>query len=52
MWPYVVSFLVINKYGFLYLTYLLSLCFTVAAGFFAVSWFFGAEVCIRFVKMF
>ena len=44
MWSYVVSFLVINKYGLLYLCNLLSLFLTFIAGLFAVSWFFGAEV--------
>ncbi|KAL5266139.1 hypothetical protein ACHWQZ_G006703 [Mnemiopsis leidyi] len=44
MWSYVVSFLVINKYGLFYLCNLISLFLAFVSGLFAVSWFFGAEV--------
>ena len=44
MWTYVVSFLVVNKYGLIYLSYCVSLLITFVAGFLSVSWFFGTEV--------
>ena len=44
MWTYVVSFLVVNKYGLLYVCYVASLFFVFVLGLLAVTWFFGAEV--------